>query len=239
MEEIEIQEGQLFNNFKNELNAAIQIFEWELFNHSGNSIFCTIHSLLGTNGYDHNCIGCNIDSNLKFMRSEFSISKHLESIEHVYFHLIPAMNLVVERLDIINSLFEGKVTDRSTYQSFQIIRKWTNFIKHPKAFMFCHHPKYAFENCEHLEFYTHNNKVIDYDFVERYYSRKKKDEELMEELNQQPNVLVLFPDIRILTDRFSRQIQYYLNFLKTNEEALFKISRKTTYLEFWKDYEYY
>src|SRR5680860_1738933 len=89
MEEIEIQEGQLFENFQIELNAATKIFEYSLFNQSGNSIFCTIHSLLRTNNDDHNCIGCNIDDNLKFMRSEFGISKHLESIEEAvsYTHL--------------------------------------------------------------------------------------------------------------------------------------------------------
>jgi len=240
MKVIEIQDVDLFKKLQNELDLAIKIFEITLFNSgSDNSVFCSIHSFLGTRNADHNCIGCNIDDILKFMRSVFSISKNLDSVENVYFHLIPVMNLVVERLDIINYMFENKVIDRSSFQSFQIIRKWTNFIKHPKAFMFCHHPNYAFENCEHLELYTYNKKVIDYEFVKKYYSNKDKDEILINELERIPNILVLFPNIVQLTSRFSDQIQIYLNFLKTNAEALKTISSKTTYINFWEDYEYY
>lgn len=240
MKEIEIQEGDLFAKLQNELDLAMKNFDITLFNPgSDNSVFCSIHSFLGTRNADHNCIGCNIDDILKFMRSVFSISKNLDSVENVYFLLIPVMNLVVERLDIINYMFENKVIDRSTFQSFQIIRKWTNFIKHPKAFMFCHHPKYAFENYEHLELYTNNNKVIDYEFVNKYFSNKNKDEILINELEGIPNILVLFPDIVQLTSRFSDQILNYLDILKSNARALRTISSKTTYLNFWEDYDYY
>lgn len=110
----------------------------------------------------------------------------------------------------------------SHFKVFQQIRKWANFIKHPKAFILTHHPDYGFEDCG-FDFGKKFQLIINDQFVQQYYKgarnqdeQKRINKELFEKLKNKRDILVSFPDIVKLTNKLCYSIEKFVELIVRN-----------------------
>lgn len=120
------------------------------------------------------------------------------------------------------------------FQCFHLIHKWANFIKHPKAFMFCHAPEYAVNNTN-----TSFDLIVDCEFVKKYYAGDKRNLELYKKLENNPSVVVSYPSAESLIIGFAEEVakieplisnnQVYRELLheKSTLEAYFEVEDKS------------
>jgi hypothetical protein len=74
--------------------------------------------------------------------------------------ILPAY-LVVERMYEIFSIVELQESYRlKNFQTFRKIRRWANFLKHPKSFILVHHAKYLFEDYLTIENVSKDEDVV-------------------------------------------------------------------------------
>ena len=101
---------------------------------------------------------------------------------------------------------------------FQKIKKWANFVKHPKAFVLCHHPEYFLENDpEIIERKKNANVLIDTAFVFKYYSGDDNKKDLFKLIANKDNVIVEFPNVVKLTTEFCEGLTSFVKLIKNNE----------------------
>ena len=102
------------------------------------------------------------------------------------------------------------------FHTFLNIKRWANFIKHPKAFMFTHHSEFDYENSGH----THKSDfelTIDDNFINEYYKGSDKNNALYKKLKNKQNILVMFPDPIQLTEKFCIAYSKFISVLLKNE----------------------
>jgi len=97
------------------------------------------------------------------------------------------------------------------------IKRWMNFIKHPKAFQFTHHPRYLFSN--EMSTVSEASIIIDTAFVSRYYCGEKLNKELSDKIAQKRNVIVKIPDLDVLTQRFCNEFIQFVDWICENENV--------------------
>ena len=94
----------------------------------------------------------------------------------------------------------SKSTGDLGYSIFGKIKRWANFDKHPKAFMFVHHPEFDFMDSG-LEFKGYDLE-INQSSVDKYYASASKNSELVERVKNQDKLIVNYPNMRELTSGF-------------------------------------
>lgn len=136
----------------------------------------------------------------------------------------------VERIDfvfkVLNKDNENKLFadyHKKNFKTLADIRKWMNFIKHPKEFLFCHWPKYVF----HKEQIPNNDKVItiDINFIRNYYAETKV---RIPKLEKQDQVWVLVPDLVELTENFCNELNVFFDFICKNQIVSDYLKEKTS-----------
>jgi len=210
-------------------------FKSALFGSDRYSKFCTIHSKLKSDAKDHNCLECNLNNILLYVKSQLYQSVGNDRIEHLYYHNIMAMYLAVERIDTIFNVI--KLNDeyrKKHFKGFAQIRKWANFIKHPKAFMLCHHPSFTFRGFSfNSELLKHYYVIIDDSFILKYYSNDDKNEKLFKELQNKELVLVVFPNFEKLLLKFTTECLKFIEIIETNLVYKEILMDRTTFTNYY------
>lgn len=205
------------------------------------STMCKIHDAFGGNeGEHHNCLGCNFADSTKTIREflkNYEIYTNVNSTITLY---ILTLYLLVERMEVIFDL----ITVPENYKKkhfivFQQIRKWANFLKHPKSFVLVHHP--LFEIKDHEAYDNSDLKtIIDEAFITNYYSgekdpdkQKSKNRELFEKLKNKKDVLVLYPDIFQLTKKLCYSVNKFVDLIIDNEVFIDVLSDDTTIKDYF------
>jgi hypothetical protein len=215
----------------------------------GDTLMCSINQAFGEfhiNG--HNCLGCNLQEDVDWIESfleqanaenYFVAGMHIEYFFKTYlFHLYLLTEKIFEIKKIIGLPLSYKENE---FEIFRTIKLWSNFFKHPKAFILTHHPKYFFDNdLEVIEKLGKNNdnKIIDLKFIKKYYSGEdqNKYKNLTGELRNNINVKVIIPSIDILTKDFCNACAIFIEVIKENK-AYKEILNDLTTLENYFDYE--
>lgn len=150
----------------NELNRSLEIYEKEIFP-TEHSIFKELHEIMVDKKEDHNCIGCNLDEYTMLIYSTLLIVGSYTSLEQRMKMLLMTMYLLVERIDTILGIISlHEKYRKDSFKTLNKIRKWANFIKHPKAFILAHHPIYTIEGFKYNpEFRKESKEIIDNSFV--------------------------------------------------------------------------
>lgn len=195
-------------------------------------LFCKLHEVDYLNNHErgHVCIACTLDEGVCNVERFLSGIKN-EKIENdfdanymftTYFLLL---YLTVEKLHTIFK-FIGITLDfvEKQWPVLIEIRKWANFIKHPKGFMFTHHPKFIFED----EFENENasatkTQYIDYSFIKKFYSNEN-DEKFKQNILQianKENIAVLIPKPERIAKEFTKVCSDFCNKIKENEHFQF------------------
>lgn len=198
-------------------------------------IFCKLHdkAYLGSEGEDdeddpHNCLACTLNGGIQRI-NHFLMMYETHKDEDMFTIYILLLYLEVEKLHTIFK-FIG-ITMEYVEQNWSVlieIRKWANFIKHPKGFLFTHHPEYVFEN----ETYNKSNdeQIIDFSFVSKFYYHENEDKfkQTIKELGNKGNIIVILPNPQRLAKEFVLVCIAFCEKLKNNPHFQEVLKKHTT-----------
>ena len=220
--------------------VCYDIFSNEAFDPDNTPKACSIHDAFE----GHNCIACNLADSSLLILKYLHRYRELDNIQQDFSVYILLLYLAVERIETILDILQVPEKYRDKYfQGFQQIRKWANFIKHPKSFILTHHPTYDFHGSgiNHPQPFS---DTIDDSFVERFYKGKKDPEEqkklnkeLLSRLKNKPNVLVIFPDIAVLTKKFCFASNKLIELIKNNEVFKDILTDEATIMSYFENEE--
>jgi hypothetical protein len=202
-----------------ELKSAFDIYDEEIYP-DGESIMCSIHdSFHQESDQAHNCIGCNFANYTQLLHSALQTYAEVSYPLEAFSATILYSYLLVERFEEVFKII--KLPDSYRLKHFQVflkIRRWANFLKHPKAFIMVHHPEYFFENDVTIEKSDFENHIlVNQDFVDTYYSGDTNNNKLYSLLTNKKNVYVIFPNLPDLITEFCRAQKKFINIISKNE----------------------
>ena len=204
---------------KSKFEKTLKQYEDDAFNEEDIPTLCKIHDAFGgLGGQQHNCLGCNFADIQIMIQNYLAKYDSFNDIKDSFILYIIQLYLLVERMEIVLDLVQVPQSYRDKhFKVFQQIRKWANFIKHPKAFILTHHPEYDFVDSG-IVFDKTFTIQIDDSFVTEYYSggtdpikQKNKNKELYKILHNQKDVHVIFPDIEKLTKKLGYAVRAFSN----------------------------
>ena len=212
-----------------ELQKAFIVFKSEIYPND-ESIMCSIHDTFHKkDDKAHNCIGCNFAEYTQLLNAALQNVKVTTPIE-AFSSTILYSYLLVARFEEIFKIIKLHEDYRLIhFQIFLQIRRWANFLKHPKAFMLVHHPEYYFENeitVEPSDKKTHI--IIDQEFVDKYYSGVNENNKLYSLLSNRMNVVVLLPTLDTLIANFCIGQKKFIDIILKNEVFRELLDRKST-----------
>jgi hypothetical protein len=202
---------------------------------SGRSTACSIWDAMTENKENcDNCLGENFNQLLETLQFDFFEGyKPTENTrtEFYFTTYILWLYLFVERVDFVfdvitkgnkNELFtDHKIKN---FQTLRLIKKWANFIKHPKEFIFCHWPIYTFDG--QLDHSKNTESIfITSKYVEDHYSDPKT---RVVELENKTDVIVLVPDLCVLTSKFCDELNQFFKFICENKIVSDYLKNKST-----------
>lgn len=239
LSEINYSDKKMKKVLKKQFKEAFRIYEKEIFP-SEYSIFTKFHELLENEEEDHNCIGCNLNDSALLIYTQLLNFDLFISIRHNFTMYIMTLYLMVERVDtLLNIISINETYKKDKFKTLIKIRKWANFIKHPKAFLLVHHPEYTFEgSSKNSELRKYANQTIDYNrFILPYYSNDDKNKELYEKLENKEKILVAFPNPIRLMEEFCKELKLFKRLIKKNEVFRDVLNRRSTFLGFWENFQ--
>lgn len=215
---------------------CFDIFSAKAIDEGGLPNSCRIHEAFGgVDGNHHNCLGCNFADSTTLILRFLERNEELTDIQQDMTVYILLLYLLVERIEIVFDIIQLPAPyQEKHFKVFQQVRKWSNFIKHPKSFILTHHSFYDFEGSG-----TINEKefteTINEQFVEKFYKgqkdpsdQKKTNKELYSRLRNKKDVLVLFPDIAKLTDKICYSYNKFVDLILTNNAYTEILNDETT-----------
>ncbi len=207
--------------FSDEFYLATDVFEKKIYpDVKMDGLMCKIHDAFGSNkSKHHNCLGCNLDTSTHHLYMFLTQKDGHNDLELSYTNYVLLMYLAVVKvetvLEIIGLPEEYK---KKHFHIFQKIKKWANFIKHPKAFVLCHHPEFYLENDpDIIKKKKSANVIIDNAFVYKFYSDGNNNKELFKLIANKDEVIVELPNVVKLTEGFCEELNSFVKIIANNE----------------------
>ncbi len=226
---------------RSEFQKTKETFLLNLMKNDDNEIYpkiCEIHDAfdsLKVDNFRHNCLACNFADFIILIKYFFGRIETYESIQDIYFDYLLKLYLIIERIDMIFKLIKFPEEERlDNFRTMQDIRKWANFIKHPKAFVLTHHPNFLIEGDDEDEIGKYS-LIINTKFVNNFYSNHKKNKELLEKLSNNADVLVLFPNPNTLMRNFANEVNKFQEIICNNDVYKEILSKYSTYENYFEE----
>lgn len=202
------------------------------------SLFCNIHSNF-TSG--HNCVACNLNESNDRIFNFLIQYKRFEDYNLTFTTFILLLYLQVEMFHEYFEIMQLPESYRMKhFRVLQKIKRWANFLKHPKAFMLVHHPNWTFEN-KTSKLFPKEKKfkkpVIDTDFIEKYYTGDKRNNELYKMLSKTSGLTVVFPDPSELMKEFVESQKKFVELIENNEIVREFLNDKATIEDYFSENE--
>jgi len=216
-----------FQTAKNELEKIV-FFDP---NNGCEELFCKLHNEdhLGTktesDANSHNCIACQLQEGNVNLHTFLRESNTAINIEYSFTVFILLLYLQVEKFHTIFKMI-GITMEyvEENWNTLIVVRKWANFIKHPKGFLFTHHPTYIFEDDSNLKKYKSNGQtqIIDYELIKKFYTRETDEgfKNSIKELANKKNLIVVIPCPLSLIKNYSEICKQFC--IKIGENPHFK-----------------
>lgn len=201
--------GIAMNDSQDNLLQAVHASMFERTDEDSYPTICNLHDLVDSES-SHNCLGCNfaeIVKSIEAIAHDFSNFSDEKTAKITY---ILWLYLLTERMQEILKLIsfpEELKTQKFPY--FNLVKRWGNFFKHPKAFFLTHHAEYV-ENSEKV------GTLIDDTFINRYYSGDKHNQHLYDRLTNKENVVVQLPNLVTLTKALGDELAYLSEVIRSN-----------------------
>ncbi|WP_373553386.1 hypothetical protein [Haliscomenobacter sp.] len=201
---------------------------------------CKIYTkLINDNSNEHNCLGCQFMELHQQIYDNFSQINPTGFSSEFYFKtyifwLYQNVERIYEIFEIINPEDKNQILRTFFEKNFittKKIKRWTNFIKHPKAFKYTHHPQYCFES----DLVNRENLVVlDTVEIEKFYSGPSKNLVLYKMIAKKENVVVAFPNLVELTEEFCIEFQIFTKFICENEIIASALKEETTISDYFE-----
>lgn len=219
-----------------ELKYACDIYEREIYP-DGQSIMCAIHdSFHKENDKAHNCIGCNFADYTQLLYTSLQNYSQVANPFEAFTGTIMYAYLLVERFEEIFKIIELHNSYRQKhFQVFGIIKRWANFLKHPKAFILVHHPDYHFQSYITIEPTDKDIlTIIDQSFIDTYYAGDSNNSKLYNILSNKKSVVVLFPKLSTIISDFCVAQKKFIDIISNNEVFREILDGKTTLKDYFE-----
>lgn len=214
---------------KAEFKRAYQAVLKEYKKDGDSPMACEIHNYLGDDNH-HNCIGCNLADTEEHIFNNLKKYRSFNDLREASTTHLLLCYIMVERIDEVFKIINIPESYRIQYfNAFSIIKKWANFIKHPKAFILVHHPEYLLENDPELPIIKKDSIKIDTDFIKTYYSGSKNNPKLYSLLTNKKDVYVILPELAPLTKSFFEEIRLFINLIRDNSVYRHLLNDKSTF----------
>lgn len=226
-------------------NKNKSIFQQKLFRPDSRvTKACDIHDALTQNNREQaDCLGENFNRLLQSISEEFleNYQPTLSTPLDYYFNnYILWLYLTVERVEFIFDLLTSKDKNpkedlsnnifleyyQDEFKIFILIKKWANFIKHPKKFLFCHYPNYVFNKP-----FEENTTIIDSEYIAKYFSDSKKSPV---DLTNKKDVYVIIPNLTDLTEQFCETFLKFIALITENSIVANRLRKKTVIEDYYK-----
>lgn len=193
------------------------------------TLFCNIHTHFEDG---HNCVACNLDDSNNRIEKFLISFKLFEDTNTTFTNFILLMYLQVECIfEYLNILGLPEQYILKNFQTLYIIKRWANFLKHPKSFMLVHHPTFTYENIWKKK---KNEIVIDTEFVKEYYAGEKKNNELYKLLSNKKNVSIVYPDPKRLIKEFCDVQKKFCDLIAKNQMVREILDDKATIKNYYE-----
>ena len=197
-------------------NQTIQVrdyFEKWLFSNSDNkdnefkkSIYCELFDSFNQKEIEvrnefekhyHNCVGCNFEEGcltildfLKRFSGTTNVSPYLTIYSLLFYSQAERLAVIYMELGFTN----GEKFDWESFPILRTIKLWANLFKHPKAYMFLHHPDYFIETDPSKPDFMING-VINTDFIDNYYRAAADNKMLYKLFENGTQFKIFYPDL--------------------------------------------
>lgn len=212
-------------------------------NADGDTLMCSINQALA--GYDeenHNCLGCHLDTESQLIQNFLSNASYcVDSYDFFRQYALQLLIYSEKILEMVKIVGLPESYRKEHFFAFYEIKLWANFLKHPKAFILTHHPRYVFETDTEIPTIKANAnlKKLDFDFIKKYYSGedKNKYENLVGELKNNKNVVLILPDLTRITKEFCIASKAIIQLIHDNPIYQKILSDMTTLENYYDNYE--
>ena len=192
------------------LDEVLQLIRSKL-NEEGEPISCRLHELTGPDG--HHCLGCNFAENIEGLEaicSALLCNSDLQDRDRIK-TILSWLNPIVDScMHIWNVAGCDNEKFHEAFKNFNLVSRWMNFFKHPKAFLFTHHATYGFEKADSGVAVT-----IDCEFVKKFFGGGRRNVDLAKNLENKPDVHVRLPDPVKLVSGFCEDFEDFLTFVES------------------------
>ncbi len=226
-------------NSKSELKkdfekTLVKFIEFHNFKIRGNydTFFCNIHSNFKDG---HNCVACNLNDSNRRIENFLLGYRLFTDIHTTMTNYIFLLYLQTECIfEYINYLQLQTSYIQKKFQILFTIKRWANFLKHPKSFMLVHHPVWDYKKDLKI-FVNKNTPIIDTEFVQKYYSGDSKNKELMRELINKKDLTVLYPNPYDLIVEFCDAQKKFSDLISKNQIIREILDDTATIKEYYED----
>lgn len=161
---------------------------------------CALHELGSSNS--HNCLACNFADLVIDLESLAKDIGKFSDQRVAKITFILWLYLLAERMqEVLKLLSFPENIKNEKFIFFKKIKKWGNFLKHPKAFFLTHHSSFD-------QFSEDAYQIIDDDFIAKFYGGNEKNTELYQLLTNKNRVDVKLPDLIELTNGLGKELEY-------------------------------
>ncbi len=199
-------------------------------------VFCILHDPVYLGKHDsksHACLGCNLNSSLEFIYRFLKQNKSGKDIEYTFTNFTLLTFLLIEKLTTIFKVIG--ITQEYVENNWPVLvemRKWANFVKHPKGFLFSHHSEYHIELDPIPKKYKDHKKITYKNFVEPLYKREdeNKFKETITQFANKKDLLVIIPDPVRICHGLNKVCLEFCEKIKNNEHFK-QILKETSVIE--------
>lgn len=157
----------------------------------------------------HNCIGCNFEEGclniLDFVKQFSGTEKtrtYLTLYTLLFYTLAERMAVIYKELGIVDN--KGNF-NWNQFPVLRNIKHWANFFKHPKSYMFLHHPSYFLEDDPDRPDFLIEGEV-DSNFVDSFYRAGSNNQQLRNLFANKKGWKIIFPNIVELTKKLCAEV---------------------------------
>lgn len=172
----------------------------------------------------HNCIGCNLSATANEIYYFLETNRNCDYSGYYIKTFTLHFYTHIENLAVI---FKELGYDWGSFPTFQLIRAWANFFKHPKSFMFIHHPTYHIETDPDKPNFM-INEIIDSNFVREFYHTRADNDKLFVRLGNKEDCKVFFPDLALTIKALCFEFEEFIKLITSNEVYLEKLGVLTS-----------
>lgn len=237
----EILRGELYSTFEASYDHISRSNLIKVNDDLSDTLMCSIHDifdpLVKESKLSHNCIGCNLNDDISilinFLRRVINLKGYYEdlNIVELYYHYITFMYFASEKICRYFDDGSGKTKEKyKKLQSFNRVRHWMNFFKHPKHFVETHHPEYIFSGFSEADsLKIKYDLLINDEFVGEYYkgNTHSKNQCLNEKLKNK-SVIIEFPNPLSLAEDFVREEKKFIEHIKSDKAFREKLHEITS-----------